>query len=54
MHNSEIYVIMCYAEIYLNGILIVGNVTEINSISETCKLRGNVMEILTEMLNGNA
>ena len=58
MRNSEIYVITCYAEIYLNGIPPVGNLTEINLISETCKLRGNVTEILTEilteMLNGNA
>ena len=54
MRNSEIYVITCYAEIYLKGILTVGNLTEINSISETRKLRGNVTEILMEMLNGNA
>ena len=47
MRNLEIYVIMCYEEIYLNWIPTVGNLTEINSIAETCKLRGNVTEILT-------
>ena len=50
MHNLEIYVIMCYKEIYLNGIPAVGNLTEINLISETHKLSGNVTEILTEIL----
>ena len=54
MRNSEIYVITCYAEIYLNGIPTVGNLTEINLISETRKLRGNITEILSELLNGNA
>ena len=42
MRILEIYVITCYEEIYLNGIPTVGNLTEINSISETRKLRGNV------------
>ena len=54
MHDMEIYAITCYAEIYLNGIPTVGNLMEIDSISETRKLRGNVMEILVDMLNGNA
>ena len=54
MRNSEIYVITCYAEIYLNGIPTVGNLMEINSISETRKLRRNIAEILTEMPNVNA
>ena len=53
MRNLEIYVITCYAEIYLNRIPTVKNLTEINSISETHKLRRNVTEILMEMLNGN-
>ena len=54
MCNLEIYVITCYAEIYLNGIPTVRNLTEINSISKTRKLRGNVTEILMELLNRNA
>ena len=51
MRNSEIYVITCYAEINLNGIATLGNLTEKNRISETRKLRRNVTEILMEMLN---
>ena len=40
-------------EIDLNRITTVGNLTEINLTSETRKFRGNLTEILTEMLNGN-
>ena len=49
MRLSKIYVITCYAEIDLNGILTVVNLTEINRASETRKFRVNV----TEILNGN-
>ena len=49
MRNSEIYAITCYAEFRTSRILTVGN-----SISENPELRGNLMEILTEMLNRNA
>ena len=54
MRNSEISSIPCSGEIDLNGIPTVGNVREINCTSKTQKLRGNLTEILTEMLNGNA
>ena len=53
MHKPENSVIPCSAEIDLNGITNVGNLTEINLTSETRKFRGNLTEILTEMLNGN-
>ena len=53
MRNSEIYIITCYAEIDLNGIPTVLNLTEINRASETRKFLVNVMEILTEILNRN-
>ena len=53
MCKSENSVILCSAEIDLTRIPTVGNVTEINCISETRKFRGNLTEILTEMLNGN-
>ena len=46
MSNSEIYAITCYAEFRT-----VGNLTEINPISENPELQGNVTEILTELLN---
>ena len=51
MRKAEISVIPCSAEIDLNGIMPVGNQTEINWTSETRKLRGNLTEILTEMFN---
>ena len=51
MRNSEIYVITCYAEFWTPGIPTVGNLTEINSISENPELRGNLTEILTELQN---
>ena len=54
MRKSENSVIPCSAEIDLTGIPTVGNVTEINCTSETRKFRGNLTEILTEMLSGNA
>ena len=53
MRNLEISGIPCLAEIDLNRIPTVGNLTEINRVSETRKFSGNVMEILTEVLNGN-
>ena len=45
--------IPCSVEIDLNGLTTVGNLMEINCTSETRKLRGNLTEILTEMLNRN-
>ena len=53
MHKLENSVIQCSAEIDLNRITTVGNLTEINLTSETQKFRGNLTEILTEMLNRN-
>ena len=53
MCKAEISVIPCSAEIDLNGITPVGNLMEINRTSETQKLRGNLTEILMEMLNRN-
>ena len=53
MCKSENSVIPCSAEIDLNGITTVGNLMEINWTSKTWKFRGNLTEILTEMLNGN-
>ena len=50
MRKPENSVIMCSAEIDLNGITTVRNLTEINCTSET---PGNYAEILTEMLNRN-
>ena len=50
MHKPENSIIPCFATIDLTGILTVGNVTEINCTSKTWKLRGNLMEILMEML----
>ena len=50
MCKAEISVIPCSAEIDLNGITPVGNLMEINRTSETQKLRGNLTEILMEML----
>ena len=50
MRNLEISGILCSAEIDLNGILTVGNVTEINWTSKTRKFRGNVTEILMEIV----
>ena len=40
--SSKISGIPCSAEIDLNGIPTVGNLTEINRASETRKFRGNV------------
>ena len=54
MRKLENSVILCSAEINLTGIPTVGNVTEINCTSKTRKFRENLIEILTEMLNGNA
>ena len=51
MHNSEIYAITCYAEFWTSGILTVGNLMEINLISENPELHGNLTEILTELQN---
>ena len=53
MRKPENSGIPCSAEIDLTGIPTVGNVMEINCTSKTRKLRGNLTEILTEMLNGN-
>ena len=53
MHEPENSVIPCSTEIDLNGFTSLGNLTEINWTSETQKFRGNLMEILTEMLKGN-
>ena len=53
MLKSENSVIPCSAEIDLTKIPTVGNVTEINSNSETRKFHRNFMEILMEMLNKN-
>ena len=53
MRKSENSVILCSAEIDLTGIPTVRNVTVINCTSKTQKFRGNLTEILTEMLNGN-
>ena len=52
MRKLENSVIPCSAEIDLNGIPTVGNLTEINRTYIIRKLRRNLMEILTEMLNG--
>ena len=49
MHKPENSVIPCSAEIDLNGITTVGNLTEIHLTSETREFRRN----LTEMLNRN-
>ena len=54
MRKPENSVIPCSAEINLNGITTVVNLTEINLTSETQKFRGNLTEILTEMLNGKS
>ena len=54
MRNCFIYAIPCYAEFRNSAIPTVGNLTEINLISKPPKLRGNVTEILTEMLNRNS
>ena len=54
MRKPENSVIPCSAEIDLNGITTVGNLTEINLTYKTWKFRGNLTEILTEMLNGNS
>ena len=54
MCKPENSVITCSAEIDLNGITTVGNLTEINLTSETQKFRGNLTEILMEMLNRNS
>ena len=51
MRNLEISAITCYAEFWTSGIPTVGNLTEINLISENPELRGNVTEILTELQN---
>ena len=51
MRNSEIYAITCYAEFRTSIIPTVGNLTEINLISENPELRGNLTEILTELRN---
>ena len=53
MRKPENSVIPCSAEIDLNRITTVGNLTEINWTSKTRKFRGNLTEILMEMLNGN-
>ena len=53
MRKPENCVIPCSAEIDLNKITTVGNLKEINLTSETRKFRGNLTEVLTEMLNGN-
>ena len=50
MRNSEISVIPCSAEIDLNGIPTIGILTKINCTSKTQKFRGNLTEILTEMV----
>ena len=51
MRKSENSVIPCSAEINLNGISTVGNLTEINWTYKTWKFRRNLTEILTEMFN---
>ena len=51
MRNWEIYAIPCYLEFRNSGIPTDGNLTEINCISETPELQGNLMEILTELRN---
>ena len=51
MRNSERYAITCYVEFRTSGIPTVGNLTEINLISENPELRGNLMEILMELRN---
>ena len=53
MHKPENSGIPCSAEIDLIGIPTVGNVSEINCTSKTQKLRGNLTEILIEMLKRN-
>ena len=53
MRKPENSVIPCSMEIDLTRIPTVGNVTEINLTSKTQKFRGNLTEILTEMLNRN-
>ena len=49
----EISVIPCFAKIDLTGIPTNGILTELNCTSQTGKFRRNLMEILTEMFNGN-
>ena len=53
MCKPENSVIPCSAEIDLNWITTVGNLTEINCTSETRKLGENLIKILMEMLNWN-
>ena len=53
MRKPENSIILCSADIDLNRITTVGNLTEINLTSETRKFCGNLTEILTEMLNRN-
>ena len=50
MRKPENSVIPCSAEINLNGIMTVGNLTEINLTSETRKFPRYLTEILTEMV----
>ena len=54
MRNFFFYAITSYEEFRTSGIRTDRNLTEINCNSVKPELRLNLMEFLTEMLNGNA